>query len=383
MILRSVAHAAAAIVALSAVLGPPQGSAADGPHVAVGDRFSLSAAEVAKGAGNVAWVVGADASVGAGVAAAALLNLRSGSISHVLCDQPSSYDSQLTGVSVGRDGSVTAVGYTMTRAGGIGQGFVEQLVGGRFRLTHQLHASGFSLLYAVDDLSSTDIWVVGESSRMIVGKALVQHFNGTAWSVVKLPKSLEGQFSSLRAIAGSGKDLLMGGTVGSQGRSLLLGRSAGSLVMNQSLDGRARHRGRELSAILVHREQPMFAAGASSFDDSAHAIFDIGTGSVWRSVRVPHAKHKILFGIASDGSQGAWAVGYGSAKGEYRAVAYHFAGGRLTRVRLPPANGTSFLTSVVRTHGASLVAVGSCGVEGTSLLVMRRRVSGWHIETTC
>lgn len=111
-------------------------------------------------------------------------------------------DWELSGVSATSAGDVWAVGYASSAGGSVQHAIVEHFNGTSWSVTEAPDAVGFPLngFSGVVAVSPTNVWAIGSSS---VGNGssvpLVEHFDGTSWSVQPAP-SKAGSTVSLDAI---------------------------------------------------------------------------------------------------------------------------------------------------------------------------------------
>jgi hypothetical protein len=136
-------------------------------------------------------------------------------------------NSFLQGVSMASTTNGWAVGEFMDPATVI-HPLVEHWNGTRWlRVTAPAITGVQSVLQGVDDLSTTNAWAVGLSGTgsgeiNIDQQPLIEHWNGTAWSVASTPALPVGETGTLTAIGGSGPtDLWAAGTVVPPGGSVI------------------------------------------------------------------------------------------------------------------------------------------------------------------
>jgi S-layer homology domain len=104
----------------------------------------------------------------------------------------STSDNRLRGVTVVSAVDVWAVGYYHHMVLGEDQTLILHWNGSVWSIVTSPNASpSYNLLYAVQKGSASNIWAVGEYFDLNAGRSqtLVEHWNGTAWSVVPSPNS--------------------------------------------------------------------------------------------------------------------------------------------------------------------------------------------------
>ena len=113
---------------------------------------------------------------------------------------------ELNGVAAVGAADVWAVGRVPTSAGG--QTLVEHWDGAGWSRVPSPNADVHNVLRGVDAVSATDVWAVGESVDSFAAgvpptRALVEHWDGTAWSIVPSP-NVGAEANALVAVAARG-----------------------------------------------------------------------------------------------------------------------------------------------------------------------------------
>src|SRR5687767_4298198 len=95
---------------------------------------------------------------------------------------------------------------------------------------------GPNVLAAVDTLSATDAWAVGRYQQNTVKHPLVQHWDGTEWTIVPTPDVEESEFLGVAAVAGD--DVWMVGGYENTGDLLIMHWDGSSIsVVPHSIPG--------------------------------------------------------------------------------------------------------------------------------------------------
>ena len=199
----------------------------------------------------------------------------------------------------------------------------------------------FSTLQAVTATSPSDVWAVGGQAgirnRAPVTVPLIEHWNGTSWSIVPVPKAAVGVLESVSAASAS--DVWAVGA----------GQQAGQ------------------PAVALH--------------------FD---GSSWKLVTVPAPPGTSggLFGVKALSATDAWAVGesFPNAGGNGKILTDHWTGTSWQVVTAPPVGGPnalSGLSAVDAAPGTGVWAVGFwvTAVAGNSV-VLHWTGTAWKQQTT-
>src|SRR5215467_1191392 len=238
----------------------------------------------------------------------------------------------MNAVSVLTPNDVWAVGDTFS-----GHSVIQHFNGTKWSVVPSPHFAGGEQLFALKAIASNDVFAVGQlSSNSQTASPLVEHFDGTTWSVISTPPLTAGQTLSLRSIAAtSHSDVWVTGFGG-----------------------------------------PTFFSIISHFD-----------GQKFTNVAFP-LPGAILSGIAAIAPNDTWVVGGKAATATSEAtLTAHWNGQRWTVVPSPNASASNSLGSVSAISSNDVWAVG-CGnfcasdTGAGALLVEHRDGSQWTINPT-
>ena len=194
-------------------------------------------------------------------------------------------------------------------------------------------------LRSVAAVSNVDLWAVGRRQDTVsphYNRTLVEHWNGTAWSVVSSPN---------------------GGTTNA-----------------------------ELLGVAVVSANDVWAVGDYSASGPMYqrTLIEHWDGATWTVVPSPNVKNSsqnVLTGVAAVGPNDIWAVGY-SLTSNYRTLIEHWNGSSWSIVSSPNVgvygNG---LTAVVAVSANNVWAVGSAN-NTTTTLALRWNGSTWKVVTS-
>ncbi|HUS14308.1 MAG TPA: S-layer homology domain-containing protein, partial [Chloroflexia bacterium] len=211
-----------------------------------------------------------------------------------------------------------------------------------------------SVLYGVTAVAANDAWAVGEQydSGLSSNVALMEHWNGSTWSVV--PDSPYGL--SLRGVAAfAANDVWAVGWMGGYGfRPFTEHWDGSSWTYVESLASG----GRRLYAVAGVGPADIWAVGQSI---SGMLIFH-WNGSAWSPVSAPTIANSVLYGVTAVAANDAWAVGTAN-NGE--TVILHWDGSSWTRVASPNSGAyINVLTSVSAISASDVWAVGYWATSG-------------------
>jgi hypothetical protein len=156
------------------------------PNVGTGDNVLFDLAVVSA---NDIWAVGSN--INAAFSGSRALSLHWNGTSWTVVPNPAvgSNSSNFNAVDAVSANDVWAVGFFSSIRGGV-RALIEHWDGTAWNVVPAGHLdSNYNELYAIDAASANDIWAVGayQSSSGYYGEALTEHWNGTAWTVVSTP----------------------------------------------------------------------------------------------------------------------------------------------------------------------------------------------------
>jgi hypothetical protein len=193
-------------------------------------------------------------------------------------------------------------------------------------------------LSGVDDLSPDNAWAVGTSN----GLTLIEHWNGTTWSIVPSPdpaSGTPGDGDMLTSISGTGPDDLWAAgweTNEATMRITMLfehwNGTTWTAVTTPTPGGIA-------LAITAISPGNVWAVGEAGLPAAAAAAHWNGTkwSSVPADVNIPGASQTQLTGVSADGAGDVWASGYGVDPGHNFRVPYvlHWTGTKFVMTTVP------------------------------------------------
>jgi len=228
--------------------------------------------------------------------------------------------------------------------------------------------------------SARDVWAVGYRDAKGVYRALVEHWDGYRWAVVRLPR-LGGPGNGLNAVdaGASGVVWAVGGSARARGPSQPLvlrldGRSWSSVRAPASLHSAT------LNGVAGWSRRVAWVVGATRSGGGDRAFSLQTDGRDWRVVPIdPVAALSFDLNAAWAAAPGdVWAVGSSFDGRWYRPLVEHGTGGRWSSVPAPRTPGyDSRLMAVDGLAGGELWAVGSAsrGAGPRRVLILHRCAS--------
>ena len=218
-------------------------------------------------------------------------------------------------------------------------------------------------LLGVAAVSSDDVWAVGfgASTSNLVGRPLVQHWDGSSWSLVATPDTGSG-FSSLTGITAiSSTDVW---AVGESGDHPLIEHwdgSAWSIVTGASSGG-------ELYGVSAGGPDDVWAVGELVSGRHSTPLIEHWNGSAWSVVPSPRGRLPFtsLSSVSAVAPGDAWAVGatYDKLTVTFRTFTVHWNGSRWAAVGSPnPSREYDDLQGVTASAGGDVWAVGAHDID--------------------
>jgi hypothetical protein len=244
--------------------------------------------------------------------------------------------SVLHGLGVVSATDIWGSGYFLS--GGVAQGMMQHWNGTAWSIVSSPNPGpGSDFLNDIAVVASNDVWVVGDrdntSASEATGKTLIEHWNGTAWSVVPTPNPGSGANILRGAAAASANDVWAAGFYnnGSSNRTLIehWNGSAWSVVPspNGSTDGNY------LSGLAVVSSTDVWAAGSYTIGGVYRTLILHWDGTTWSIASTPnpgtgtkYPQGALLRTVTATGSNDAWAVGRYWDGTRFRNLALHWNG---------------------------------------------------------
>ena len=293
---------------------------------------------------------------------------------------PSSDYNELDGVVAVTPQNAWAVGFART-SGLLFHVLVEHWNGAAWSIhaSASLPAADDNRLHALAALSGTNIWAVGEQTTSTSRQSLIEHWNGTSWSVVPSPSG-EPAGSVLLAVAAVSASNVwaVGHTTGGAGTLIEhWNGTAWSVVSSPALSGTGFG---YLTGVAGISARNVWAVGR----DQRHPVpvIEHWNGTAWTQVSQPVSGYdSALNSVSAVSGTDIWAVGEQNLN---QTVTEHWNGKSWTLVPSPSitANNAQDTLSSVRALGTGDVwAVGSTLQSFTTDQTLAERWDGtqWQI----
>lgn len=245
-------------------------------------------------------------------AAASVTTPGVGAWEHVPSPNPSDEGNYLTAVATVSDNDVWTVGTSWYRPNSNPGTLTEHWDGSAWRVVRSPNATpGYNELYGVAAVSSTDVWAVGYHNIANYGseKTMALHWNGASWSIVQT-RNMGPNANMLRAVSAvASNDVWAVGFGASKSNEVgrpLIERWDGdrwSLVRGPKL-GRGFG---TLNGVVALATDDVWAVG--SHDDAT--LIEHWDGTAWTVVPSPNGNRaeSELYAVSATGPDDVWAVG--------------------------------------------------------------------------
>lgn len=230
-----------------------------------------------------------------------------------------------------------------------------------------------SQLEGVTIVSPTEAWAVGYSQDSLSesnSKTLIEHYTNGKWSVVSSPNKIGAEDNELQGVSAiAPNDVWAVGRSGSNNtlpfHKALVEHWNGSTWTIVSTPEVPNSYSVELKSISALSKNDVWAAGyySNSINNVAQPLILHWNGTKWEFARIPpSADHRQLFGITAIAANDVWAVGNTGGLYGGGTLALHFDGVRWKPVAtpaLPPQAYFGRLLSVSASSTNDVWAVGS------------------------
>lgn len=279
----------------------------------------------------------------------------------------------LTAVTALAANDVWAVGYNTISGAATQRTLIEHWDGSAWSVvpSPNLGSSNNSLL-AVTATGSTDVWAVGDGDNQ--RQTLVLHWTGSAWAVVASPNP--GSYNNqLRAVTAVGPgDLWAVGTTNVGTALQPLAEHWNGTAWSVVYTPHAAFFNDELQGVTALATGDVWAVGSSQADNEAariNSLIEHWNGTLWQGVNSPNGPvittgppvplpyQSYLHGVAGHAAGDAWAVGHYSDGSRDHTLTEHWDGTAWSIIPSPRvAGGNSVLLAVAAPAAANAWAVG-------------------------
>jgi len=270
---------------------------------------------------------------------------------------------EIHGISAFSDNDVWAVGVSYNTERTLGSTLIEHWNGSQWSVIPSPNpSSSINTLAAVAAVAANDVWAVGFAATSSSG-AVIMHWNGSAWTVVPNPPAgiFMSNLTALTVISANDIWAVGSGRIGDEDATLTLhwNGSAWAFVSSPNITPEVDNTLFGVTAVATNDVWAVGTQQPTSLTDP-HTLILHWNGSVWSIVPSPNdggntvGNH--LLAAAAVSANDVWAVGYS----EFGTLSEHWDGTAWAVVATPGITGSEpvFLPSVVALASNNVWSVG-------------------------
>jgi hypothetical protein len=302
---------------------------------------------------------------------------------------------ELYGISCLSDSNCWAAGYSNSSSG-LGQTLIEQWDGTSWAIVSSPNSGGITqsnMLSAINCVASSDCWAVGgvENSSLVT-QTLIEHWNGTAWTIISSPNTsttLNNTLASVSCVSSS--DCWAVGTAYTSGNvgSTLIEQWNGTAWSIVTSPNTSSLQSNGLESVACLSSSACWAVGDSNNGSAYQTLIEQWNGTAWSIVSSPDtgaALANVLYSVACASTTECWAVGYGDVSASTAQTLFeHWDGSSWTIVTSPTVSGSAqnYLDAVTCASASDCRGVGLLeSADKTSVLTLIEHYDGssWTID---
>ena len=226
-----------------------------------------------------------------------------------------------------------------------------------------------SQLNGVTPISASDVWAVGFSTPSTVKQTLAEHWNGTSWTVIPSPNVGTSANQLNGTAAGAANDVwAVGSSTTPSGVFQTLVEHWNGTSWSVVPSPNVGTLGNSLNAVAVVSATDAWAVGSTS--GAGQTLTEHWNGASWSVVPSPNAGNftNVLTSVAVVSPTDIWGVGYATscsgACGQQQTLTEHWNGASWSVVASPNVDPSlNALNAVAVVAGTNVWAVGSSGGE--------------------
>ncbi len=277
-------------------------------------------------------------------------------------------NSGLSSVATVSANDVWAVGGSGSQAGA-GQTLIEHWNGTQWQTVNSPSPDLYNILTGVAAVSASNVWAVGWHANGSTTQTLIERWNGTSWSVVTSPSPASINNELYGVVAVSASDVWAVGFIsditatGSVDQTLIehWNGTSWSVVKSPNPGSNSDH----LSGVAAVSSKSVWAVGNyANSDGSGGTLIEHWNGMSWSVVKSPNpGSGSALTGVATVSASNVWAVGYASNNSTIQTLVEHWNGTSWQVVKSSNVGQHPSFWAVAAVSATNVWAVGSDGTN--------------------
>jgi hypothetical protein len=235
--------------------------------------------------------------------------------------------------------------------------------------------NGYSSLSGIATITANNIWAAGTShpSNKIYSKTLIEHWDGTSWSIVPSPNVPAVSNALYGITAVSATDIWAVGTAQKYGMSLIehWNGTTWRLVAGPTLRGSA-----FLNSVAAVSATDIWAVGSGYGGHQGGTLVEHWNGTKWSIVPDAGPVEATLYGVSAISATDIWAVGNDGASS---TLIEHWDGTSWSDVKSPQLSYYNYLNGVAAVSATDIWAVGEIVNSSGKALVENWNGTQWSV----
>lgn len=280
------------------------------------------------------------------------------------------------------------------RNGGTDQTLIEHWDGSAWSVTPSPNTSPTqrNVLRRVACVASSDCWAVGTFTDITTDHTLIQHWDGSAWTIVASPNAGVDQANMLSSIACSSATscVAVGSALTGGNYQTLILRWDGTTWSIIASPNTSASQSNFLSGVACASANDCWAVGSATSRTAEQTLIMRWNGAAWSIVTSPNtgAGHNILYGVTCTSAADCWSVGSYVAGSLQQTLIMRWNGTVWSAALSPnagsPTPQSNVLIGISCAGASACIAVGrtESSAGAPTALIERWDGSSWSIATT-
>ena len=307
-------------------------------------------------------------------------------------DTSATQNNQLIGVGCADATECWAVGWYNN--GSVDQVLIEENTGSGWSIvtSPDSDATQNNYLFSVTCPSLSDCWAVGYYTNATTNQTLIEHYDGTSWTISTSPDTSASESNVLYGVSCvTSADCWAAGDYNHSGsdQTLLEHYNGSSWSIVGSPDTSASETNAFSGITCVSSTDCWAAGGYFNSGGSQQTLIEHYDGSTWSIVSSPDTSttaNDVLFAVACGGASQCWVAGYSNSTGTQQTLIEEYNGTSWSIASAPDTSPTedNYLFGLTCAGAGQCVAVGdyTTAAGNDQTLIEENTGSGWTIDSS-